>query len=66
MEIELICETTEYAVYPDKKIEKTTFHVHENCMVISFCDKDENVITQSEISIEDAGKLAQVLNLNFI
>jgi hypothetical protein len=66
MEIELICETTEYAVYPDKKNEKISFYIHENCLVISFCDKDENVLTQSEISIEDARKLAQVLNLNFI
>lgn len=63
MEIELICETTEYAVYPDKKIEKTSFFIHENCLVISFCDKNEEVITQSEISIEDAKKLAKILNI---
>lgn len=63
MEIELICETTEYAVVPDKKNEKTVFYIHENCLVISFCDKNEEVITQSEISIEDARKLAKVLNL---
>lgn len=63
MEIELICDTTEYAVYPDKKIEKTVFYIHENCLVISFCDKDEEVITQSEISIEDAKKLAKILNI---
>ena len=64
MEIQLTCETTEYAVVPDKKIEKTVFYIHENCLVISFCDKYDEVITQSEISIEDARKLVRVLNGN--
>ena len=64
MEIELICETTEYAVYYNKIIEKASFHIHENCLVISFCDKDQTVISQGEISIEDARKLAKILNLS--
>lgn len=63
MDIQLICDTTEYAVYPDKKIEKTVFYIHEKCLVISFCDKNEEVITQSEISVEDARKLAKILNI---
>lgn len=63
MEIQLICDTTEFAVYPQKENEKTSFYIHENCLVISFLDKDENVITQSEIEINDAKKLGKILNL---
>lgn len=62
MEIQLICDTTEYAVYPDKKIEKTIFYLHKECLVISFCDKDEKVITQSEISIDDARKVFKIIS----
>ena len=64
MEIQLICDTTEYE---SKNIDdynfKTCFYFYENCMVISFCDKNDNVMHQSEIEIKDAKKLGQILNL---
>jgi hypothetical protein len=65
MEIEIICDTTQYAVFPNKKIEKTLFSINEKSLVISFCDKNEKVLTQSEIEISDARKLAKLI-LNYV
>jgi len=57
------CEVTEFDTLPIKINKTNSFSINQNCVVISFCDKDENVIAQSEISIEDAKKLAKLILL---
>jgi predicted transcriptional regulator len=64
MDIVITCETTEFAVFPNQKNIKTLFSINERSLVISFCDKKEKVLDQSEISIEDARKLAKLI-LNY-
>lgn len=55
------CEVTEYNIIPPKENTHNAFNISNSCLVISFCDSDDNVITQSEISIEDARKLAKLI-----
>jgi len=57
------CEVTEYNILPKKFNIENTFYITDNCLVINFCDSDDNVIAQSEISIEDARKLARLILL---
>lgn len=64
MYIVITCDTTEFAVYPNKKYEKTVFSINDKSLVISFCDKKEKILTQSEIEISDAKKLAKLI-LNY-
>jgi len=63
MDIIITCETTQYAVLPNKKNEITLFSINEESFVISFCDKNGKVLEQSEICIEDARKLAKLILL---
>jgi predicted transcriptional regulator len=55
------CNATEYNVLPPKENEKNIFAITEKAVVISFCDSKEKVIEQSEISSEDAIKLAKFI-----
>ena len=65
MEIQIMCDTTQYAIIPtNKKNYKTIFSINEKSLVINFCDKNEKVLEQSEIEIEDARKLAKMI-LNY-
>ena len=61
MNIELECETTEWAVISDKKIEKTVFNINGKSVVISFCDSNGKVIKQSEIDMYDAKTLSKII-----
>jgi ribosomal protein S1 len=61
MEIEIKFNTTEYAIYPDKKIEKTVFSINDKSVIINFCDNKDKIISQSEIELSDAKKLANIL-----
>ena len=61
MEIYIHCETTQFAVFPKEKNEKTIFYLGEQSMVINFCDKKEKVLDQTEISREDAINLAKII-----
>lgn len=54
---------TEYSCIPPIDNEINTFSIDEKSMVISFLDENEVVLTQSEISIEDAKKLARLILL---
>lgn len=56
-------EVTEFQSMPVKHNTINAFSINENSMVISFCDSNNNVNAQSEISIEDAKKLARLILL---
>jgi hypothetical protein len=61
MNVQLECEVTEFNVMPDEENEKNIFYFHEKSLVISFANKDEEVISQSEISREDTIRLAKLI-----
>jgi hypothetical protein len=62
--IQLDCDVTEYDVIPTKKNNSNViFCINERSLVINFTDIHEKIIMQSEISIEDARKLAKLINL---
>lgn len=63
--IELTADVTEYAVISKILNTKNVFNIQKNCIVISFCDDNGNVLSQSEISITDARILAQYINKLF-
>jgi hypothetical protein len=62
VDITLKMDVTEYAVMPKKINTKNIFNIQNNCLIISFCDEKENVLSQSEISYEDALMLANYIN----
>jgi hypothetical protein len=55
------CGVTEYAVVSPKDYEKVTFYLDDKCIVISFMDNRDNVLSQSEIEKEDAINLAKLI-----
>jgi hypothetical protein len=61
MYINVNFEVTEYNIKPAKNYEKVKFTIWEDSLIIEFCDFGENVLNQSEISIEDAKKLSKLL-----
>lgn len=61
MNVQLECTTTEYYVYPKVENESTVFHFEDKGMIINFTDEDNNVLEQSEISKEDALRLARLI-----
>jgi hypothetical protein len=64
-EISIECNVTEFAVYKSKKYDKVVFYLNEKCLVISFMDKNENVLNQTEIGKKDAIDLANVIFLKY-
>ncbi|MCF8430266.1 MAG: hypothetical protein K9G64_09055 [Bacteroidia bacterium] len=62
MEIEIICDTTQFESQKisDKNL-FTTFIITPKALIISFCDENQNVYEQSEIEISDARKLAKLI-----
>lgn len=64
MEILIKCETTQYDSYPNDKNVATEFEIKEKCLVIYLFDKNEQILDQTEITIEDARKLAKII-LNY-
>jgi hypothetical protein len=63
--ISIECNVTEFAVYPPEEYEKVLFYLDEKCVVISFMDDNDNVLTQTEIEKNDAINLANVILLNY-
>ena len=61
MIISIDCNVTEFSITPPKKNEINIFSLSEKCMIINLCDEEEKIITQTEISIEDARKLAEII-----
>ena len=56
------CDATEYACIPPEDNDINSFSINEKSLVISFC-VEGNVLLQSEISIEDARRLAKLILL---
>lgn len=61
MKIQLECNTTEHHIVPRLENEFTVFYLQNKAMIINFVDEDENVFEQSEISKEDALRLARLI-----
>lgn len=59
------CNVTEYAIIPPIEYEKVAFCLNEKCIVISFMNDIDEVITQSEIEKEDAVNLAKLILLQY-
>ena len=59
------CGVTEYAIIPQIEYEKVTFYLDDKCIIISFMDYEDNVLTQSEIEKEDAIHLAKLILLEY-
>ena len=63
--IEVICEVTEYNIEPPEENKKIVFSINNKSVVISATgNHTENIIYQSEISIQDARDLSSVI-LNY-
>lgn len=59
MEIIINCEVKAYNCRPQDKNTMNAFCLNET-LLISFCDGNDNVLQQSEISMEDAKVLAKI------
>ena len=64
MEILIKCETTQYDSYPNDLNVTTVFEIKEKCLIIYLFDKNEQILDQTEITIEDARKLANIILTN--
>jgi hypothetical protein len=62
MKVQLECDTTEYYVIPKSENESNVFYFQDKAMIINFVGKDDNILSQSEISKEDALRLARLIN----
>jgi hypothetical protein len=47
---------------PKAENESNVFYFQDAAMIINFVDKDDNILSQSEISKEDALRLARLIN----
>lgn len=56
------CGVTEFDTLPPKNNNQNTFAINKDALVISLCDsKKGEIITQTEISREDAVELARLI-----
>ena len=63
--LKLQCNTTEFDSFPLEECEFTQFEINERSMSVKALDANEVELSQTEISIEDAVKLAKlILTLN--
>jgi hypothetical protein len=61
MNIQIECDVTEYNTKPPEKNTENIFSLNEKSMIINFMNDKEKIIMQSEISSEDALKLARMI-----
>lgn len=54
------CDVTEFNIIPPEDNSANCFSINEKCLIINLMD-DENIYTQTEISKEDAIKLAKLI-----
>lgn len=64
-QITLECDITEFAVISPIEYEKIVFCLNEKCIVISFMNDIDEVLTQSEIQKSDAIELAKLILFNY-
>lgn len=57
------CNVTEHSVTPPIEYQKVAFCLNDKCIVISFMDDQDQVLTQSEIDKKDAIDLAKLILL---
>ena len=63
MQVNVICDVSEYDIKPAKHFEKVKFTINYNSLIIEICDKYETVITVVEVCINDAEKLSKLILL---
>ena len=63
MQVNVICDVSEYDIKPAKNYEKVKFTINYNSLIIEICDKYETTITVVEICINDAEKLSKLILL---
>ncbi len=61
MNILIECPVTEYNIKPLEKNTENVFSLNESSMIINFMNDKEKIIMQSEISADDALKLARMI-----
>lgn len=61
--ITIECNVTEHSVTPPIEYQKVVFYLNDKCIVISFMDDQDQVLTQSEIDKKDAIYLAKLILL---
>lgn len=60
--IEVICDVTEYASLPPENNKKLAFSINNKSVVISATEENtDNILYQTEISIQDARDLASTI-----
>ena len=60
MNLQINCVSTTHESV-ENKYQAIKFDISKHCLIISFCDCFGKEITGSEISIEDAKKLAKII-----
>jgi hypothetical protein len=58
--IQFNCEVTEFDIIPGEDNSANCFSLNEKCLIINLMD-DEDIYAQTEISKEDAIKLAKLI-----
>ena len=61
MIIKITCNTTEHDSYPPAECEFTQFEINDKSVSIKTMDDTEVVLSETEISIEDAIKIATLI-----
>jgi hypothetical protein len=56
-EISIECNVSDFAVCPPEEYDIVVFYLNEKCVVISFMDKNENVLTQTEIEKKEQSNI---------
>jgi hypothetical protein len=59
------CDATEYEVIPPKENITNCFALNDQAVIINLLDKNEKVITQTEIDKADAIELARLILLKY-
>lgn len=58
--IQFNCDVTEFDIMSEEENRNNCFSINEKCLIINLMD-DENIYSQTEISKEDAIKLAKLI-----
>lgn len=64
MDIVITHEITEYACMTPEKYQYVSFSPNNKSVVISFCNKNEKVLIQTEICIKEFLKTAELIKNN--
>ncbi|MBK7801048.1 MAG: hypothetical protein IPJ53_18310 [Saprospiraceae bacterium] len=64
--ITLECNVTEFDIIPKRKNDENVFAINNNCLIINLMDsRKDKILTQTEISKEDAVELAKLIFLKY-